>query len=216
MATVEQVASQGESRIVLSGISWELYEALRENEENWHVRMTYDEGTLELMSPSPNHETITALIAQMIEALTEELDIPRRTLRSTTWKRRGMAKALEADDCYYILSHSRLPRDRDLDLTIDPPPDLAIETEVSRSAVQRLKIYAALGVPEIWRWRAKTGLTAYSLDENGKYTEREHSLNLPRLRVKDLEPFLEFNLADDETAWLRRFRAWVRERFPAS
>ncbi len=213
MATVEQVALAGESRVVLSGVSWELYEALRENEENWHVRMAYDEGTLELMSPSPNHETITALIAQMVEVLTEELGVPRRSLRSTTWKRRGMAKALEADECYYILNHSRLPRDRELDLAIDPPPDLAIETEVSRSAIQRLSIYAALGVPEIWRWRSKTGLTAYSLDADGIYIEREHSLNLSMLRVKDLEPFLEFNLADDETAWIRRFRAWVRERF---
>lgn len=136
----------------------------------------------------------------MIEALTEELAIPRRSLRSATWKRRGMAKALEADECYYIVNHHRLPRDRALDLTIDPPPDLAIETEVSRSAIQRLRIYAALGVPEIWGWRCKTGLTAYSLDANGKYAERELSLNLPMLRVKDLEPFLEFNLADDETA----------------
>lgn len=216
MATVEQVALAGEHRIVLSGISWELYEALRDNEENWHVRMAYDEGTLELMSPSPDHETVTALIAQMIEVLTEELGIPRRTLRSTTWKRSGMAKALEADECYYILNHRRLPRGRPLDLSVDPPPDLAIETEVSRSAVQRLRIYAALGVPEIWRWRIKTGLTAYSLDTEGQYVQREFSLNLPMLRVKDLEPFLEFDFADDETAWIRRFRVWVRERFSAS
>ncbi|HEX5444764.1 MAG TPA: hypothetical protein VFW87_13075 [Pirellulales bacterium] len=68
-------------------------------------------------------------------------------------------------------------------------------------------------MPEIWRWRSKTELTAYSLDADGIYIEREHSLNLPMLRVKDLEPFLEFNLADDETAWIRRFRAWVGERF---
>lgn len=216
MATVERIALTGEDRIVLSGISWELYEALRDNEENWHIHMAYDEGTLELMSPSPDHEAISKLLAEMIEVLTEELGISRRGLKSTTWKRRGLAKGLEADECYYILNHHRLPRGRPLDLSIDPPPDLAIETEVSRSAVQRLRIYAALGVPEVWRWRGKTGLAAYSLDANGEYIEREFSLSLPMLRVKELEPFLEYELADDETAWVRRFRAWVRERFPTS
>lgn len=75
-----------------------------------------------------------------------------------------------------------------------------------------MRIYAALGVPEVWRWRRK-GLTAYSLNNEGKFVERELSLNLPMLRVKDLEPFLDFELAADETTWIRNFRAWVRERF---
>jgi Uma2 family endonuclease len=82
--------------------------------------------------------------------------------------------------------------------------------------VPRLAIYAALGVPEIWRWRSKSGLTAYSLVPDGKYVEREYSVNLPSLRVKDLEPFLDFEQAADETAWIRKFRGWVRERFPAT
>lgn len=213
MATVEKVVLRGERRILLSGISWDLYEQLRDNEDNWHIHMAYDRGTLELMSPSPNHEGMSKLIAQLLEAFTEELGIPRRSLRSTTWKRRDLDKGLEADECYYILNHQRIRRHRQFDLTIDPPPDLAIETEVSRSVVPRLRIYSALGVPEIWRWR-KTGLTAYALGDDGKYVEREFSLNLPMLRVKDLNRFLDFDLADDETAWIRQFRAWVRERFP--
>jgi Uma2 family endonuclease len=214
MATIEQVALTGERRIVLSGISWELYERLRENEDNWHVHMAYDEGRLELMSPSLDHEAIKKLIGQLIEAFTEEMDIPRRSLGSTTWKSQKLAMGLEADECYYILNHHRICHRRDIDLTIDPPPDLAVETEVSRSIVGRLHIYAALGVPEIWRWRKKA-LTAYSLGADGKYVEREFSLNLPALRVKDLEPFLTFELSADETAWIRKFRAWVRERFVA-
>ncbi len=81
MATVEEIALVGENRIVLSGISWEVYEQLRVNEENRHVHMAYDEGTLELMSPSPDHEAVSRLLGQMIEALTEELGIPRRSLK---------------------------------------------------------------------------------------------------------------------------------------
>ncbi|OYV93279.1 MAG: hypothetical protein B7Z73_03655 [Planctomycetia bacterium 21-64-5] len=123
-----------------------------------------------------------------------------------------LAKGLEPDGCFYILNHHRVCHRRRIDLAVDPPPDLAVETEISRSVVPRLRIYAALGVPEIWRWR-KNGLTAYSLGAEGKYVEREFSLNLPMLRVKDLEPFLDFELAADETAWIRNFRDWVRERF---
>ena len=212
MATAEKTVLRGERRVVLSGISWQLYEQLRDNAENGRVRMAYDKGRLELMSPSPDHEAIRILIGKMIAALTEELGIPLRSLGSTTWRSKDLAKGLEADECYYILNHLRVCRRRHVDLSVDPPPDLAIETEVSRSVVRRLRIYAALGTPEIWRWR-KSGLIAYALGEDGKYAEREFSLNLPMLRVKDLEAFLDFELAADETAWIRKFRAWVRERF---
>ena len=212
MATVEKVVLRAERRIVLSGISWDLYEQLRENEENRNVRMAYDQGMLELMSPSSDHEAIKELICDMIKAFTEELRIPCRSLGGTTWKSREVSKGLEPDGCFYILNHHRVCHRRHVDLVADPPPDLAVETEISRSAVRRLHIYAALGVPEIWRWR-KSGLTAYSLDAGGKYAEREFSLNLPTLRVKDLEPFLDFASAADESAWRRNFRSWVHERF---
>lgn len=212
MATVEKVRLKGEDRIVLSGISWELYEQLRENEGNWNVRMAYDQGTLELMSPSPDHEAIKELICEMIKVFTAEMGIPRRSLGSTTWRRAELAKGLEPDGCFYILNHHRVCHRRHVDLTVDPPPDLAVETEISRSVVGRLRIYAALGIPEIWRWRKK-GLTAYSLGADGQYVHREFSLNLPMLRVKDLEPFLDFEVAADESAWNRKFRDWLRQRF---
>jgi Uma2 family endonuclease len=213
MATVEKTRLRGERRIVLSGIPWELYERLRDNEQNWHVRMAYDEGRLELMSPSQDHEAISELICDMIKAFAEELGVSYRSLRSTTWKRAEQAKGLEPDGCFYILNHHRIRHRRQIDLAVDPPPDLAVETEVSRSVVSKLRIYSALGVPEIWRWR-RTGLSAYSLGADRKYVKREFSLNLPMLRVKDLDPFLDFELAADQTPWIRKFRAWVRERFP--
>ncbi|HQU44254.1 MAG: hypothetical protein B7Z73_11010 [Planctomycetia bacterium 21-64-5] len=212
MATVEQLSLAPEDRVVLSGIPWETYARLRDGEENYRVRMTYDEGTLELMSPSPDHEAIKRLIGQMIEALTEELRIPRRSLSATTWKRPELAKGLEADECYYVLNHHRVRARRKVDLAVDPPPDLVVEVEISRSAVGRQAIYAALGVPEVWRWRGEA-LTAWSLGPDGQYVEREYSLNLPMLRVKDLEPFLDFERSVDESAWIADFRAWVRQRF---
>ena len=217
MATIEQqnaLQLTGEERVVLRGISWELYEALRDIEANCHVRMTYDEGTLEFMSPSDDHEWIKRLVGQMIEAITEELSIPRRSLSATTWKRRDLDKGLEADECYYILSHPKIRARRKIDLTIDPPPDLALEIDLRPSEVNKARIYAALGVPEIWRWE-NDGLQAYALESNGQYVPRDYSLNLPMLRVKDLEQFLDFEQASDESAWIKIFRRWVRERFCA-
>lgn len=214
MATIEQqnaLQLNGEDRVVLSGISWQLYEALRDIESNGHVRMTYDEGTLELMSPSDDHEWIKRLVGQMIEAYTEELSIPRRSLSATTWRRREIEKGLEADECYYVLSHPRIRMRRRIDLAVDPPPDLALEVDLRPSEVDKARIYAALGVPEIWRWE-NDGLQAYSLEANGQYARREFSLNLPRLRVKDLEQFIDFEQASDESAWIKVFRAWVRDR----
>lgn len=211
MATVEQTLLIPETRFQLSGIPWHLYEMLRESGDNQGVRMTYDDGMLELMCPSNDHEAIKRLIGQMIEAFTEEFGIPRRSLGSSTWQGPERSKGLEADECYYILNHRRVRERRAIDLMIDPAPDLAVEVEVSRSALPRMEIYAALGVLEVWRWR-RGELSAWAL-EHGQYVEREFSLNLPMLRVKDLEPFLEFELAADETVWIRNFRAWIRDRF---
>ena len=212
MATIERAVETAESRFVLRGVPWKVYECLRECADNYHVRMTYDEGTLELMSPSPTHERVKSLLRQLLETFTVELRIPRQSLGSTTWKREEKLKGLEADECYYILNHARIRDVEEINLDVDPPPDLALEVEVTRSAVKRLEIYAALGVPEVWRWR-KGALQAYALKPDGKYDAIEMSLNLPMLRVKELEAFLDPKLAADESQWILAFRQWVHERF---
>ncbi|HEX5445495.1 MAG TPA: Uma2 family endonuclease [Pirellulales bacterium] len=218
MATIEpksRLPLSGEERVVLRGVSWQTYETLRDIASNSHLRMAYDEGTLELMSPSDDHEWLKRLIGQMIEAFTEELSIPRRSFSATTWKRRTPDKGLEADECYYILSHPKVRSRRRIDLAVDPPPDLALEIDLRPGEVQKSLIYAALGVPEIWRWEDDV-LQAYSLESSGQYLPREFSLNLPKLRVADLEQFIDFEQASDESAWIKVFRAWVRERFCAA
>ncbi|HEX7448513.1 MAG TPA: CHC2 zinc finger domain-containing protein [Pirellulales bacterium] len=110
MATIEKQAQERspETRVLLRGISWEVYESLRDNESNNHLRMTYDRGTLEIMSPSDEHEWVKRLIGRMIEAITEELRIPVRSLSATTWRRRDIDKGLEADECYFIRSHPKI------------------------------------------------------------------------------------------------------------
>lgn len=214
MATIEKQVQERdpEERFLLRGISWELYEALRDNEENNHVRMTYSQGTLEMMSPSDEHEWVKRLIGRMIEAITEELRIPVRSLSATTWRRRDIDKGLEADECYYIRSHPKISGRRRIDLTRDPPPDLALEVVVTHGDVDKMAIYAALGVSEVWQWHDDR-LQGFSLGADGRYAPCEFSPNLPMLRIGELEQFVDWELADDESAWIRSFREWVREKF---
>ncbi|HEV3025790.1 MAG TPA: Uma2 family endonuclease [Pirellulales bacterium] len=220
MATAEHVREQeqveprvaGEG-IVLHDVPWALYEALRDVEANWHIKMTYDDGVLELMSPLPKHESMKKRIGRLIEALTEEMQIPIGCFGSTTWKADRAEKqgGLEADECYYILNERFVRECEDIDLSVVPPPDLAVEAEVSRSAVSKEPIYARLGVPELWRCDGKS-LRTYRLHD-GRYVEHEMSLNLSFLRVSDLMTFVEWRPGAGGTDWIREFRAWVRLNF---
>jgi Uma2 family endonuclease len=209
MAIVEQVAV--ERRVILQGVPWDLYVALRDLDANRRVRMAYDRGILEMMVNSGNHENMKKLIGRLIEAFTAELNIPIRSLSATTWRRRDLDKGLEADECYYIRNQHRVCRRIEVDLECDPAPDLALEVVVSHGDVDKMAIYAALGVPEVWHWEDGE-LQARVLD-GGRYIPCEMSYNLPMLRIKDLEEFLDAGQALDESAWINSFRGWVRKRF---
>src|SRR5438105_2793299 len=138
---------------VLEDASWELYERLLRDIGNRPIRVTYDEGRMEIMSPLPEHERPKKLLGQMIEALTLELNMARASLGSTTFRRREKAKGLEPDECYYFRDEQKMRGKRRLDLRKDPPPELVVEIDIASRSVPRQPIYAALGVPEIWRHR---------------------------------------------------------------
>ncbi|HEV3025791.1 MAG TPA: Uma2 family endonuclease [Pirellulales bacterium] len=199
------------SSLVLQNVPWDVYVELREIDANRHVRMTYDHGSLQLMAPSARHEDYARLIERMIHAIVEELDIPIRSLGSTTWKQRAESAGLEADDCYFILNAAGVAGRDANELQREESPDLAVEVEITSNAETKLPIYAALGVGELWRYDGST-LRSWQLGADGQYTQAEQSLNLPFLRPADLEPFLESN-HDDETRWIKGFRRWVREQF---
>jgi len=136
-----------EHRFVLRNISWETYEALLRDLHDSSLRLTYDRGDLELMTVGPIHEWYKSHLRRMIDAATEELNIPIRSGGSTTFRRQLKCLGLEPDECYWV-QHEPQVRDRkDLDLDVDPPPDVAIEVENTRSAVNKLAVYAGLGFP---------------------------------------------------------------------
>lgn len=203
-----------EQRFVLRNVSWQEYESLLELLRDRPVRMTYDRGTLELMSPSAFHEHVKRLIGRMIEMLTYELNLPMRSGGSTTFRRQDLDRGLEPDECYWLGHASAVPLDRELDLTRDPPPDLAVEIDITRSSLDRHGIYAALRVPEIWQYDGQR-LRVFHLRPDGEYEQRDHSAAFPFLAVQALVPFLHSDERANETAWLRSFVDWLRaQNFP--
>ena len=198
-----------EERVVLYGIAWSTYEAILADMDNRPIHLTYDRGALEIMSPSDEHERVKKLIARMIEAMTEERNIPIRSAGSTTFRREAKRRGLEPDECYYVANEPRLRGREDLDVKVDPPPDLAVEVEISRSALDRMGIYAALGVPEVWRYDGAV-LRVETLQPDGKYVRQPQSPSFPFLPLEEFQGFLDRRNETDETSWIRSFRSWVR------
>jgi Uma2 family endonuclease len=204
---------EGEQRVILRGIDWEGYEAiLKAIGDQAAVRLAYDQGDLELMSPSIDHDAFKKRLGRLVETLTLELDIPCESLGSPTWRKALKQKGIEPDECFYIANSAKVAGRFDIDLNVDPPPDLAIEIEISRSAVDRLGIYAALGIPEIWRFNGQT-LVVEVLQPDGSYAAQPISPSLPFMPLERLVDWVHAAEGVNQTTWIRRFRDWVLEEF---
>ncbi len=153
MSTAQPVAQPFMRQCVrLSDIDWRTYtRLLRVFAEHPGVRLTYDRGELEIISPLLEHDDDSRFLGDLVFVLTEELGLPLKRGGSTTLRRRKRLRGIEADECFWIANATRLAGKRRLDLRADPPPDLAIEIDVSHSSLDHLAIYAALRVPEVWR-----------------------------------------------------------------
>jgi Uma2 family endonuclease len=197
------------SRFILRDVSWRGYETILEELGNRHVFVTYDQGTLEFMSPSPKHGRVSSLISRLIWAYTEERGIPIASYGMTTFRSEVIEKGLEPDDCFYIANEPRMRGRDEIDLSSDPPPDLAIEVDVTRSAMHRQEIYQSLKIPELWVWE-NDRLIVYLLDSHGVYQTSDRSRALPTLVPNDVQRFVGMRHTMDELSWIRSFRAWVR------
>jgi len=202
----------GVQHIVLDGISWSVYEGLLADVADRPLRLTYDQGRLEIMSPLPEHERAKKIIARMIEALSVDLGIEVGSLGSTTFKREDARKGLEPDECYYFRGERAVRGLRAWHPKRDPPPELVVEVDITRRSVDREPVYAAIGVPEIWRWDGKR-LTCLELAD-GAYRARATSLAFPFLAPAKLTRFVHMREKDGENETLRKFRAWVKRLLP--
>jgi Uma2 family endonuclease len=199
-------------RFFLSGVSWQTYEALLADVgDRSSIRLSYNDGDLELMSPGGLHDRYKHRFRRMITDLTSVLGIPIDGCGSTTLRRGDVEKGLEPDEAFYIQNEARVRGKLEMNLDVDPPPDLAIEIDITSSSVDREGIYAAIGVPEIWRYDGES-LRISRLQTDGTYEPTEVSPSFPFLPIAEFTTFIEPQPDEDQTTWSNRFRAWVHER----
>jgi Uma2 family endonuclease len=199
-----------EQRVVMNQVSWETYEGLlAANIDASSPRLTYSQGTLELMSPSVEHEKLKKALATIADLVAEEKAIEFEDLGSTTFRRRDFEGGAEPDACFYVQNVERIRGKREIDLVVDPPPDLVIEVEITSPAVSKLPIYARLGVPEIWLTDGRSVRILRLAD--GEYRASERSEVLPFLTESVLSEFLEQCRTLTTLAWRRMVRNWARQ-----
>jgi Uma2 family endonuclease len=206
MATV---VSSPERLVILDNVSWETYERLiNEHGERCGTRFTYDEGVLQIMVVSSRHEIPNRTLATLVDVLAEEWSIDIQRLGSMTFKRKDLLKGFEPDSCFYIQHADAVMGSADIKLPVDPPPDLIIEVDITRESLNRFPVFAAVGIPEVWRFDGAR-VIFYRLESN-TYDETPYSLALAALDSDTATDFLAQSQTLKSTVWLRKVREWVR------
>ncbi len=195
--------------VVLEDVTWADYEAQLRIIGDRHIRVNYDDGRMEIKSPLKRHGSPGYLLGWMVDIMVEELDIQVEPADPVTLKRPDLKKGVEPDKLYHFGANAAAVQEfREFDLTVDPPPDLVIEVDVTASSVPRLPIFAALGIPEVWR-SDDDELQFLHLQPDGTYQPRDRSRAFPALLVAEAARFLDQGRNANKTAWIRTFRAYV-------
>lgn len=197
----------GEKRVALHHLNWLSYQQiLQALPQNRAARLTYDRGTLEITMPSELHEFARELIGRFIYFLVSELGLNLKTLGSTTLDREDLNRGAEPDNAYYI-QNQPLVAGRPVDLSVDPPPDLVVEVDITHTDIDKLSLYAAMGIPEFWRYNGQDW-RIYQL-QAGQYQEVDRSPTFPQVPKEQLYLFLD-QAQRDEIAAERSLRNWLR------
>jgi len=197
------------SAVTFQDVSWEEYEQLLEElGESRRLRVSYNEGTLQIMTLSPEHESYADFIKLLIGHLSFRRRINIRFFGSATMRKKKKAKANEPDGCFYVQSAPVIGNRIQIDFAVDPPPDVVVEVDIHHDSRDKFSIYAALGVPEIWRYDGQE-LTIHHLQED-QYVEVERSLALPMLSGGALTGFLAQLPKDGESQTLVAFDEWLQ------
>jgi len=208
MATVSAPLEQ---RVVLNNVSWETYEKLLEDlADSSAPRLTFDRGTLEIMSPTFEHERFNRLLASFVEEAAEDLDVEVENAGSTSFRRADLDRGFEPDSCFYIANAKRVLGKTTVNPPEDPPPDLVIEIDIdiTSGSVAKLPLHARVGVPEVWRYDGEI-LEMQKL-ERGEYGPVEHSVSFPKLNAERLSKLLEKSKNSSRQEVIRALRAWLR------
>lgn len=198
-------------RLVLHDVNWAEFNAiLAELGEQRSTRIAYDHGLLEIMAPLPEHEYFKETMGDAVKDISEELDLDYESYGSTTWRKQAAQAGIEPDNCFYVQNEALVRGKLTLDLDQDPPPDLALEIDLTSKSIHRFSIYARLGIPEIWCYD-QGQLTVYRL-QSESYQSVAQSLVFPMLKVQELPRLIEAHRTQGRLALRRAVRAWVRNQ----
>jgi Uma2 family endonuclease len=202
-----------EQRVILSNVSWQTFEQLlKELGDKRATRLAYNEGLLEIMTPLGRHENNNRFIDDLIRAIADELNLNLKKFGSLTLKREKKLKGAEPDSCYYLQNEPLVRSKQEIDLDNDPPPDLVLEIDITSGSLDKRPIYAAIGVPELWRYDGNKLEVFVLHPSNRDYQQVNQSSTFPWMSLDVIPRFIHQSLVDGETATLRAFRTWVREQ----
>lgn len=197
-------------RVLLHDISWQQFEALLQDlGEHRTARLAYDRGTLEIMTPLPEHEYYKEVLSEATKEIADVLERDYESYGSTTWRRQIQEAGLEPDNCFFFQNESKVRGKLSFDLDCDPPPDLSLEIDLTHKSLNRLPIYARLGVPELWCYDDGQ-LTIYHLCQ-GAYVEADNSLVFPQLPIRELPLVIEEYRQQGRRALRQAVRLWAKQ-----
>lgn len=200
---------ESDKAIVLFNISWPTYTQVADAvQKEARTHFTYDRGRLEIMVVSIKHEVLKKLIATLFERLAQNLEIDYLPAGSTTFRREDLARGFEPDECYYIENVYGMRGKDEVNLDFDPPPDLTIEIDIASSSIDRMGIFAAVGVPEVWRHDGRR--LTFNIFRNGEYVVSKTSAALPGVDSLELTNIIEEGKALPTRDFLERIDVYTQ------
>ena len=197
-------------KLILQGVSWDFYERiLEEFADSNALHFAYDDGFLEVEVPLFEHESANRILQNLVTTICVEKEIDVINAGSTTFRKRAKAKGVEPDTCFYIQNEVKIRGKMDIDLDQDPPPDLVIEIDVRSPSLNKMPIYAALGVSEVWLYKGDK-IEFYKL-YGEFYQETPDSLVFPMLSSKKATEFLQKGLTESSSKWFKDVREWIKK-----
>jgi len=204
-------AGAGEQYLLLYGISWPQYIAISDAlGERGGLRIVYDRGRLEFMTTSPLHERYKVWFGRFFDVLAEEAGVANVPAGQATFRRENIDRGMEPDNCYWIAHEQQMRGVREWQADRDPPPDLALEIEISRTIDSRLEVLAAIAVPEIWSFDSTAIRIRVLRGDHYQFVER--SPLFPNVDLTGMVAFFRKTETQDSLTVLREFRAWVRQQ----
>lgn len=206
----EMAQSAINQKLILQGVGWDFYEQILEEFAGSNaLHFAYDDGFLEVEVPLLKHEVPIRLLSDLVSTICVELEIDVRNVGSTTFRKRAKMKGCEPDTAFYIQNENKIRGLEEIDLSKNPPPDLVIEVDVTSPSLNKMPIYGALGVSEIWLYKGEK-VEFYKL-YGEFYQAVEQSVTFPMLTPDKTTEFLRNGLTANYVKWIREIREWINK-----